>query len=200
MKRLQVTDMDGVRRAALDLLDVEVEEGSFLTGLAIEHPFADAAVQAVPLEGGTVGYVDIRIPEEKQLWAEHLQGEIEAAPSVTDILPLFAKGYRMSFLWFVEVYLSVDDLAAALRTAWMGSGGQTVGSDMPDERLVELFTECGQERVMLPGERYALASLPESLTLHKRTTLGWEMSEDGQEVAKTSILAYFGPMDIVAAI
>lgn len=200
MRRLPATDMDGVRRAALDLLDVDVEEGSFITGLAIDHPFAESAIQAVPTGEGTVEYVDIRIPNEKRLWTEYLKGKIETSASATDILPLFVKGYRMSFLWFVEVYLSVDDLAAALRAAWQGSNGLTSGSDMPDERLTELFTECGQERVMLPGEREALALLPETITLRKKTELGWEISESGQSIPKASVLAYFGPMDIVAAV
>lgn len=212
------TDLESVKETVLAFLYLEIEETDF-SPIVVMHPIFESAFVNLPKSNRLTN-----ILEDNDGYDEILQfyrSRIEKANSAFDLYRIMRKSYRLTFLKYVEEYLSTKDLSKLLADAWITSENPNQDANLSLTQARAMFRRCNKKYLMEKDEYEVYENLPDEFVVYRGVSRGrnpygmsWTKNLDtaewfahrfdvGDEVGyiqqavarKENVLAYFNGRD-----
>lgn len=174
MKRPEKTDLERVRQVCYAMLEMPIEKTEFYPVVA-HHPYTTSGLTFLYQDKNPVP-VNLENPDDLLRWRNWVRTGIDKMKNVQSLYLMISAPYRTGFLSLVEQYLDKKDLASILREVWQGTDSVNDGTNISQERFVELFQECDLSDLMEPSELRTVLNMPATITIYRGVTSGKESS------------------------
>jgi len=160
------TQLESVKKEARVLLYTDIHLTQF-SPVVVQHPFATSGCVGIT-ENGSVRLLDIVGSEDDlRTWREYVCGLIEKAKTAYDLYMLFTAPYGLAFLKYAKPYLSKQDMAKILASAWIRCENPNRDPNVSRRELVRMFQDADPEALMDPDDYAVYRSLPETFTVYR---------------------------------
>lgn len=173
-QRQEVTNMDGIRSIAKMLLHLPIEKDPQIP-IVVYHPFTTSPVTFLQMPDGPKS-INLDIPEDMIVWRERVEKLIDKCTRPMQVYLMVTQSYKTGFLMLAEPYLGTQDLPAIVRAVWQETEYVNAGVNVPRQKFVRLFKECGKEALMDKEELEQLDALPNHVTIYRGVASGKEKS------------------------
>ena len=210
------TNLTQVKDWAKTFLLLDIEETK-MSPFIVKHPFTDTGVIALRNPDGSIGQANLLEDKaELQKWRRHMAEQIDRSKSAFHIHLMVTKPYRLTFLKYIQPYLSQKDFSEILNDAWTRSENPNSDPNVSQEELLAMFQTADPTALMEEDEYLQFKQFDDTDTVYRGVTsynaenikaLSWSLDcdkaawfahrfgEDGTvyeaQIAKEHILAYF---------
>lgn len=209
------TNMEKVKDVAKMFLHMDVGKTKF-SPIVVKHPFADSGITMARAENSDYEMVNLLKEEELVKWRRYVEQCIESADSAFKLHMMISKPYALVFLDHISEYLSDNDYASILSSAWLMSESPNLDPNFSKKRLLALFKRAAPCMLMDEEEYAKFRNLGDTVTIYRGVTsynaknvkaLSWTLDEKvaewfayryGEEgivyeaqISKEHIYAYF---------
>lgn len=164
MPKNLITNLDSVKDIALALLHTNIKETE-LAPMIISHPifesgflFNQKTQQIINILEDQDGLNDIIHQYEKLIMTK---------TSVKSIYFIIRKSYRLTFLKFIEKYLSIEDFSDLLSDAWTTSENPNQDINVSISYLTTMFQRTDKQILMTKEEYEIYLKLPTSFIIYR---------------------------------
>lgn len=162
---MKQTDILKVKELAKALVYLPIEINKNYP-LFVSHPYTDSTI-LFDQSNGSVEAIDVTTPDGEARFHQMMINIIDAEADVLHILWHISKSYRFSFVKYVDVYLSSEDLGRCVRDMWINAENTNNNRVFSKRSLVGLFHRCSQDTLMNLSELNVLKNLPDSITIYR---------------------------------
>lgn len=163
------TDLNSVKRVAKQLAMIEPHLTEF-SPVVIQHPFTASGIVTISKQGNLTVIDITKGSRELRQWQDLLCEQIDKAKDVYQIYMMTNKPYSMTFLKFVEPYITSKEFSEILADAWVRSENPNLDKNFTKREMLEMFKKADPEILMDGEERQQLAELEESVTVYRGVT------------------------------
>lgn len=166
----KITNIDGIRNASKALLfAVEINcDNPF--GI-ISHPFANHIFSI----GENHEMLNLTNEEDCKKWKNHLSKKIDQS-DLARIYMMINKPWRITWLKYIEPYLSDKDFAEYLADAWVSEEMPNLNPNVSVKELIRWFKRADKKDLMDQFEYDAWQQLPDAIELYRGVSHGTEVS------------------------
>lgn len=209
------TNMEKVKDIAKMFLYMDVGKTKH-SPIVIKHPFADSGITMVRKETGDFEMVNLMKEEDLDKWRSYVEKNIMEVGTAFHLYMMITKPYALVFLDHISEYLSDNDYASILSSAWLMSESPNLDPNFSKKRLLALFKRAAPCMLMDEEEYAKFRNLGDTVTIYRGVTsynaknvkaLSWTLDEKvaewfayryGEEgivyeaqISKEHIYAYF---------
>ena len=168
------------------LLMIKVHETEF-SPVIVKHPFTDSGIAGIQYNGAFKVLNIVGSSHDLSLWLNFMERKIEEADSLFKIFMMVTKPYRLTFLKYIEPYLSRNDFSNILVNAWMSAEYVNQYIDVSKNKLISMFKSANPAIMMDEGEYKQFKNLEDVLTVYRGVTsynsksikvMSWTLSLD----------------------
>lgn len=181
------SDIQSVKSVALAFLNLPVEETDF-SPIVVMHPIFENGFVGVKIDGEYT-MVNILESEEnlniaKKVWEDN----IKRANSIMQVYAFMRKSYRLTFLKYIEPYLSKKDMAELLADAWVSSENPNQDVNVSIPMLTKWFRKADKRSLMVSEDYKVYTDLEPEFVVYRGVAVGrnpdglsWTMNYDKAE-------------------
>jgi hypothetical protein len=180
------TDLSAIKKVSILLLMIKVHETEF-SPVIVKHPFTDSGIAGIQYNGAFKVLNIVGSSHDLSLWLNFMERKIEEADSLFKIFMMVTKPYRLTFLKYIEPYLSRNDFSNILVNAWMSAEYVNQYIDVSKNKLISMFKSANPAIMMDEGEYKQFKNLEDVLTVYRGVTsynsksikvMSWTLSLD----------------------
>lgn len=188
MKSFEIqSNLAEIKRLAKSFLYLEPEATEY-SPMIIHHPFTSSGFVGLRDDAGDVQIGNIlENAEDKTRWQGQLGKFIDDSTDVFEIYSRIEKNYALAFLKYATPFLSRKDFSLILGDAWLRSEQPNHDPNLPQKKLLKLFSVADPRVLMEEVERKRLAELDAVVTVYRGThsdkpnserALSWTLNRD----------------------
>ena len=163
------TDLEKVKSIARMLLLTPVHKTPY-SPVVVQHPFTSSGI-ATAKKDGVLQIIDITESEENlERWQEWMKEWIKNAKSAYEIYMMTNKPYGLTFLKYVEPYLSIEDFSKILGDAWIRSENPNGDANVTKKELLSMFKKADKKTLMTEEDYKRWQGLDETITVYRGVT------------------------------
>ena len=175
-----------MKKVSILLLMIKVHETEF-SPVIVKHPFTDSGIAGIQYNGAFKVLNIVGSSHDLSLWLNFMERKIEEADSLFKIFMMVTKPYRLTFLKYIEPYLSRNDFSNILVNAWMSAEYVNQYIDVSKNKLISMFKSANPAIMMDEGEYKQFKNLEDVLTVYRGVTsynsksikvMSWTLSLD----------------------
>ena len=157
------TDLTAVKEMAKLFLYYDIAETEF-SPMVIQHPIFESA-NFTTMENGEFKIVNILEDADalKKIQERYSQ-RIDNAKELLEIYAIIRKAYRLTFLKFVQDYLSDIDFAVFLADGWVSSENPNDDANVSLRTFVSWFRRADKKHLMTKEDYKVYKELPQGLS------------------------------------
>lgn len=216
----KTTDLDAVKSVALAFLHLPIEETEMYP-IVIMHPIFESAFISAKIDGKfsviNITESDENLQKAKTIWEDN----IKRCDTLVQVYSLIRKSYRLTFLKFVEQYLSKQDMSEMLADAWVSSENPNQDTNCSLALLTRWFKKANKKALMTEEDYAVYDGLKPEFKVYRGVAVGrnphglsWTMNYEKAEwfanrfntpdkkgyvqevtITKAEALAYFNTRD-----
>lgn len=165
------TDMTAVKTMAHLFLRLDISETP-VSPLVVKHPFIESAVHTIKTDNGMeiknlLEYEDA-LAEVREQYAQR----IDDANTPLEIYVILSKPYRLTFLKYVEEYLSDKDFAKYLADGWVSSENPNGDVNVSLRTFVKWFRKADKKLLMNDKDYKVYRDLPSTFRVYRGVAVG----------------------------
>lgn len=168
---MKETNLRAVKEKAKALLYVDIQLTEY-SPMIVQHPFTNSAL--VGVRGKEKGKIDLvnllEGGEALEAWQNQVKESIESASNVFGVYWMISKPYSLLFVNFVKEYLSNEDFAKLLASAWVMEECPNMNKNFSKKKLVGLFRRADRKFLMDEDEVTMLDELDDTVTVYRGMT------------------------------
>lgn len=157
------TNLEKIREMAKLFLDVAIKETR--VPFVATHPFTSTWVTMLP--PGEL--VDLHDQGAAQRWRAYVEKNIRGA-GIVALFAMLNRPYILTFLSYIEKYLSADDMGTILGHFWQTIEQISLDANVTGEQLVRMFKGASKNTLMDEEELRIYEALPEEITVYRGVT------------------------------
>lgn len=168
---IKETDMKKVQEQALVFLMLDLVKTKSSPAV-VQHPYFNNGFIGIR-DNETDDVKVANILEDTEAWEQAraaMRKEIEGAETVLEIGRLLTKPYKLTFLKFIEPYISAADMGRYIGRFWNEIEFISMDKDVSKTTLVRLLRKCDKQTMMTDKEREVLAGLVEPVEIYRGVT------------------------------
>lgn len=181
------SDIQSVKSVALAFLNLPVEETDY-SPIVVMHPIFENGFAGVKIDD-EYKMVNILESEEnlniaKKVWEDN----INRANSIMQVYAFMRKSYRLTFLKYIEPYLSKKDMAELLADAWVSSENPNQDVNVSIPMLTKWFRKADKRSLMVSEDYKVYTDLEPEFVVYRGVAVGrnpdglsWTMNYDKAE-------------------
>lgn len=163
------TDLEQVKDVARILLMTEINKTPY-SPMIVQHPFTSSGYVAIS-KNGKMEFVNITEDKENLLaWQSFIEKQFDNADSVYQIYMMINKPYALTFLKYVQPYLSKEDFSKILADAWTQSENPNNDENVDKRELLSMFRQAEPSELMTESELRKYDELEEIVTIYRGVT------------------------------
>lgn len=166
---MKETDLDKVKAMAKVFLEIEIGETE-MTPAIVQHPFANSGFYPCRSDCGNLRVIDITTPQGFDEWKKIMRERIDGITSIDELFLYVNKPYSMTFLKYIQHYLSPQDYAKTLAECWGREEQPNMNPSITKTELTNMFKRADKEFLMSEREYKKWQDLPEKLTIYRGVT------------------------------
>ena len=161
---MKTTDIKSVKETALAFLYLDIEETN-LSPIIVMHPIFESAFVHLPKSNRMCDILEDESGREEII--QFYKERIENAKTLSNIYCIIIKSYRLTFLKYVEEYLSNDDFSEFLADAWVSSENPNQDANVSVKQLARMFRKSNKKILMDDEEYKVYENLPEEFIVYR---------------------------------
>lgn len=166
---MKETDLDNVKILAKIFLEMEVVASEWSPAI-VQHPFANSGFYPCRSDDGNLRVIDITTPQGLKEWKKIMRERIDSITSIGELFLYVNKPYSMTFLKYVQHYLSPQDYAKMLAECWIREEQPNMNPSITKTELTNMFKRADKKFLMSEREYKKWQDLPEKLTIYRGVT------------------------------
>lgn len=166
---MKETDLDKVKAMAKVFLEIEIGETEMSPAI-VQHPFAYSGYFHYRTADNCLQVIDITTPQGLKEWKKIMRDRIDSITSIGELFLYVSKPYSMTFLKYVQHYLSPQDYAETLAECWIREEQPNMNPSITKTELTNMFKRADKEFLMSEREYKKWQDLPEKLTIYRGVT------------------------------
>lgn len=148
---MKETDLDKVKAMAKVFLEIEIGETEMSPAI-VQHPFANSGFYPCRSDDGSFRIIDITTPQGLKEWKKIMRERIDSITSIGELFLYVNKPYSMTFLKYVQHYLSPQDYAKMLAECWIREEQPNMNPSITKTELTNMFKRADKEFLMSEKE------------------------------------------------
>lgn len=165
------TDLKSIKSIALAFLYLPVEETDF-SPIVVMHPIFENGFVGIKINGEFIMVNILESEENLEKAIKTWRTNIENAKDAAQVYAFIRKSYRLTFLKYIEKYLSEKDFTELLADAWVSSENpnQDVNVDIPT--LTKWFKKSDKRLLMVEEDYQVYISLAPEIKIYRGVAVG----------------------------
>ena len=144
---MKQTNLDGVKEVAKIFLAMKPIRTEISPAIVI-HPFTDSGYALVSVKEGVPSFENIMTEDGFEKWRKEKEIRIEKAKSASEIFFYVTKPYCLTFLKYVQEYLSEEDFAKTLAECWVRDEQPNINPNFTKTELTSMFRRADKKFLM----------------------------------------------------
>lgn len=176
-----------IKDTAKTFLYLDVEETP-VSPIVVQHPIFETGITMIKHNGKNVMVNIMENEQDLQHAREFQKKRIDKAATVFDVYSVIRKSYKLTFLKYIQDYLSQDDMSMLLADAWVSSENPNQDANVSISMAVKLFKRCNKKVLMTEEDYNVYQSLPGDFEIYRGVAVGrnpkglsWTMNKDKAE-------------------
>ena len=166
---MKTTDLKSIKSIVLSFLYFDIEETEF-SPIVVTHPIFESGIVMLPNSNKPYN-----ILEDEDAYNEIIEcykNRIDKANSIDTLFYMIRKSYKLTFIKFIETYLSIEDLSTLLAEAWTSSENPNQDVNVSLAQLTRMFKKTNKKYLMTDEEYEIYNNLPETFTVYRGVASG----------------------------
>ena len=166
---MKTTDLKSIKSIVLSFLYFDIEETEF-SPIIVTHPIFESGIVMLPNSNKPYN-----ILEDEDAYNEIIEcykNRIKKANSIDTLFYMIRKSYKLTFIKFIEKYLSIEDLSTLLAEAWTSSENPNQDVNVSLTQLTRMFKKTNKKYLMTEEEYEIYNNLPETFTVYRGVASG----------------------------
>lgn len=166
---MKTTDLKSIKNTMLLFLYFDIQETEF-SPVVVTHPIFESGIVTLPNSNKISN-----ILEDKDGYSEIIEwykNRIEKTNSVDSLYYMIRKSYKLTFIKFIEKYLSIEDISRLFAEAWTSSENPNQDVNVSLAQLTRIFKKTNKEILMTEEEYEIYNNLPETFTVYRGVAKG----------------------------
>ena len=166
---MKTTDLKSIKSIVLSFLYFDIEETEF-SPIIVTHPIFESGIVMLPNSNKPYN-----ILEDEDAYNEIIEcykNRIDKANSIDTLFYMIRKSYKLTFIKFIEKYLSIEDLSTLLAEAWTSSENPNQDVNVSLTQLTRMFKKTNKKYLMTEEEYEIYNNLPETFTVYRGVASG----------------------------
>ena len=166
---MKQTDLDGVKEVAKTFLAMSPIRTEMSPAI-VKHPFTDSGYALVSVKEGVPSFENIMTEDGFEKWRKEKEIRIEKAKSASEIFFYVTKPYCLTFLKYVQEYLSEEEFAETLAECWVREEQPNINPNFTKTELTSMFRRADKKFLMSEAGYKKWQELPEKVTAYRGVT------------------------------
>lgn len=179
---MKETDLDAIKRQAVIFLYLEYQLADGIpSAIHVYHPFISSTA---PFDKNYNRFLDLTKNEDLDEYRANME-EFIANADLYKLYTTINKPYRLTFIKYIEDFLSDKDLGELLADAWVSTENPNDDVNCSIPYLTKLFQRCDKRYLMTEEDYRIYEQLPEQFTIyrgvmpgHNPKGLSWTQNKD----------------------
>lgn len=164
---MKKSNLNEVKEVAKSFLFLPIEESSRFGKLVIHHPFFQSCATMINVDGE---YKLVDIVDDKNALEQaqkEMLHQIDLMDSVSMVMFMINKPYKLVFLKYIKRYLSKEDFSKLLADAWTITEKPSSDQNVSISTFIKWFESCDKKHLMDKDDYNFYNNLADEIVIYR---------------------------------